>query len=303
MKTAFLITAYNNPAHLERLVRAIVTPKSAAFVHVDAKFDLAPFERCQRAGAHFVVPRVAVYWGEFTMVTAVLRLMESALASPERFDYLVLMSGTDYPLRPIEEFMAHLAANAGTQFMNIVKMPDDETSKPLSRLRHYKVLSGDPLAMPLKIVRRALIRARLLPAQRNFETALQGRQPYAGSTWWALTREACEYVLAFVARETAFVRFYRNTWFPDEGMIHTIIGNSPYAARMSRNFTYTDWTARGAHPEPIGPAHIRRFVTDPRLTSDDRYGPGEIFFARKFSDATAHLVAEIDEFIVKRRQP
>ena len=195
MKTAFLITAYNNPAHLERLVRAIVTPKSAAFVHVDAKFDLAPFERCQRAGAHFVVPRVAVYWGEFTMVTAVLRLMESALASPERFDYLVLMSGTDYPLRPIEEFMAHLAANAGTQFMNIVKMPDDETSKPLSRLRHYKVLSGDPLAMPLKIVRRALIRARLLPAQRNFETALQGRQPYAGSTWWALTREACEYVL------------------------------------------------------------------------------------------------------------
>jgi hypothetical protein len=303
MKIAYLITAYNNPAHLERLLRAIVTPRSAGYVHVDAKFALAPFERCRRAGVHFVKPRVPVYWGEFSMVEAVLRLMESALASSERFDYLLLISGTDYPIRPIEELATHLDANAGMQFMNIVEMPDDEVSKPISRLRDYKVLSGHPLALPLKIARRALIRSRLLPAHRNFEEALQGRRPYAGTTWWALTREACEHVLDFVARETAFVRFYRNTWFPDEGMIHTIIGNSPFAARMRRNFTYTDWTARGPHPEPIGPEHIRRFVTEPNLTSDDRYGPGEVFFARKFSDATAHLVAEVDEFIAKRRQP
>jgi hypothetical protein len=301
MKIAYLITAYNNPAHLERLLRAIVTPRSAAYVHIDAKFDLAPFARIRLDRVHFVKPRIAVYWGEFTMVEAVLRLMESALSSAQRFDYLVLISGTDYPIRPIEEFEAFLAANAGTQFMNIVKMPDEAVSKPLARLRHYKVLSGNPLAIPIKLVRRTLIRLRLLPAQRSFEAALQGRQPYAGSTWWALTREACEYILEFVARETTFVRFYRHTWFPDEGMIHTIIGNSPFAARMRRNFTYTDWTAKGSHPEPIGPAHIQRFMTEPNLTSDDRYGPGEVFFARKFSDATADLVARLDEFIQRRR--
>lgn len=299
MKIAYLITAYDNPAHLHRLVRAIVTRNSAAYVHVDAKYDIAPFVQTSTERVHFVAPRVAVYWGEFTMVEAVLRLIASALSAAERYDYLVLISGTDYPIRPIAQFEAFLAANAGTQFINIVKMPDEEVSKPLTRLRYYKVLSGHPLAVPLKVARRALIRSGLLSEQRSYEAALQGRQPYAGSTWWALTREACEYVLEFVARESAFVRFYRNTWFPDEGMIHTIVGNSPFAQRMRRNFTYTDWTARGPHPEPINVAHVRRFIEQPDLTSDDRYGPGEIFFARKFSDATAPLVDQLDAVIAR----
>jgi len=300
MKIAYLITAYDNPAHLHRLLRAIVTPNSAAYVHVDAKFDSAPFERVRLPRVHFVKPRIAVYWGEFTMVEAILRLLESALGAAQRFDYFVLISGTDYPIRPIAELEAFLTANAGTQFINLVKMPDEDTSKPLARLRYYKVLSGNPLALPLKIARRALIRAGLLSAQRSYEAVLLGREPYAGSTWWALTREACEYVLDFIAREAAFVRFYRNTWFPDEGMIHTIIGNSPFAGRVRRNLTYTDWTARGAHPAPIGPGHIRRFIEDPALVSDDRYGPGEVFFARKFSDQTAQLVEQLDVHIAQR---
>jgi hypothetical protein len=287
-------------AHLHRLLRAIVTANSAAYVHVDAKFDSAPFERIRLPRVHFVKPRIAVYWGEFSMVEAILRLMQSALAAAEKFDYLVLISGTDYPIRPIDELEAFLQANAGAQFINLVKMPDDNVSKPLARLRYYKVLSGNPLAVPLKIARAALIRSGLLSAQRSYEAALRGREPYAGSTWWALTRDACQYVLDFVADEAAFVRFYRNTWFPDEGMIHTIIGNSPFASRVRRNLTYTDWSARGAHPEPIGPQHIRRFIEEAALVSDDRYGPSEVFFARKFSERTAPLVDRLDELIARR---
>jgi hypothetical protein len=297
MKIAYLVTAYNNPAHLHRLLQAIVTPSSAAYVHVDAKFDIEPFERNQFHGVHFVKPRVAVYWGEFTMVEAILRLIASALGSQEQYDYLILISGTDYPIRPIPELEAFLGKNAGTQFISLVKMPDEEVSKPLTRLRHYKVLSGNPFAIPLKLARRALIQSGVLPAQRSFEAALKERQPYAGSTWWALTRDACRYVLDFVERETAFVRFYRNTWFPDEGMIHTIIGNSPFAPRTRRNLTYTDWSARGAHPEMINAEHVRRFIEEPALIADDRYGPGEVFFARKFSDASAPLIERLNAFI------
>lgn len=300
MKIAYLIAAYNNPAHLHRLLRAIVTPTSAAYVHVDAKFDIEPFARVRLDRVHFVEPRIPVYWGEFTMVQAVLLLMQAALSSDERFDYIVLISGTDYPIKPIAELEAFLKSNAGTQFINIVRMPDEERSKPLTRLRHYKVLSGSPFTIPFKLVRRALIISRLLPAERSHEEALNGLQPFAGSTWWALTADAGRYVLEFVARETSFVRFYRNTWFPDEGMIHTIIGNSPFAARMRRNLTYTDWTAGGAHPTPIDSSHVRRFIEEKNLISHDRYGPGEVFFARKFSDGAAALVERLNEFIARR---
>lgn len=299
MKIAYLITAYNNPAHLHRLLRAIVTPNSSAFVHIDAKFDAAPFERIDLHGVHFIRPRIPVYWGEFTMVEAILALIENALREPLRFDYLMLISGTDYPIRPIAHLERFLADNVGTQFINIVRMPDEHVSKPLSRLRHYKVLSGSPLTIPLRAARRALIGSGLMSAERSFEQALRGRIPYAGSTWWTLTREACQYILDFVAREPAFVRFYRNTWFPDEGMIHTIIGNSPFASHVRRNLTYTDWSARGAHPEPIDAMHVRRFMCEPNITSDDRYGPGPVFFARKFSDSAAVLVERLDDFLAQ----
>ena len=44
------------------------------------------------------------------MVEAVLRLIRTTLQAPERFDYCVLASGSDYPIRPIEELEAFLTA-------------------------------------------------------------------------------------------------------------------------------------------------------------------------------------------------
>ena len=279
MNIAYLITAYNNPAHLHRLLRAVVTPSSAAFVHIDAKFDAQPFERIDLEGVHFIHPRIPVYWGEFTMVQAILALIESALRHPTRFDYLMLISGTDYPIRPIAQLEAFLAEHVGTQFMNIVKMPDEDVSKPLSRLRHYKVLSGRPLTIPLRAARRALIQSGVMSKERSFESALNGRAPYAGSTWWTMTREACEHVLDFVAREQAFVRFYRNTWFPDEGMIHTIIGNSPFMSSIS--------APRAVEPRPEA-AQVCAFCTTRTASSSAkrRSGSARSHSARASSRAT-----------------
>jgi Core-2/I-Branching enzyme len=296
MKVGYLIVAHNHPQHFRRLLQAILTPQSAAFVHIDAKTDIAPFAQQQLAlpNLHFAKHRVPVYWGEFTMVEAVLDLMRTALDEKPAYDYLVLISGSDYPIRPPAAFEDFLARNAGQQFINVVQMPNDEVSKPLTRLQHYKVLSGKASTIPLKIARRLLIKTRVLPRERSFTTALNGLLPYGGSTWWALTNGACRYILDFVEREREFVRFYRNTWFPDEGMIHTILGNSPHAASIRRNVTYTDWAKRGPHPGVIGSQHVQRFIAEPTLEADDRYGPGELFFARKFRDEDAALIDELD---------
>jgi len=302
MQIAFLVTAYNNPNHFHRLVRAVTTPYTGTYVHVDAKSDIRPFQAERHERVKFLQDRFPVYWGEFTMVQAVLRLIDAALNAPARYDYLALISGTDYPIRPMHELQAFLSANNGTQFMNIVAMPNEGIGKPLWRLRRYKVLSGGAWSKSQELARRALIKAKLVPAERRFEAALGGRAPYAGSTWWVLSRDACEHVLEFVRREKAFVSFYRHTWFPDEGMIHTIIGNSPFASRLRRNLTYTDWRLGGAHPALISDQHVDRFISDPSPQSDDRYGPGEVFFARKFSDDAAHLTARLDELIASRQQ-
>jgi hypothetical protein len=304
MKVGYLIVAHNHPKHFQRLLKAILTPQSSAFVHIDAKTDIAPFApQVTRPNVHFAEHRVPVYWGEFTMVEAVLGLMRAALDENPAYDYLVLISGSDYPIRPPVSFENFLARNSSQEFINVVQMPNDEVSKPLTRLQHYKVLSGRASTLPLKIARRLLINTRLLPKERSFAAAFHGLLPFGGSTWWALTNSACGYILDFVEREREFVRFFRNTWFPDEGMIHTILGNSPFAASIRRNVTYTDWQKRGPHPGVIGSQHIRRFIAEQNLVADDRYGPGELFFARKFRDEDAALIDELDASISHEAAP
>lgn len=294
MKVAYLVTVYESPRHFERLVNAIATPQSEVFAHLDAKSDAAPFAIAARPHVHFVEPRLPVYWGEFSMVRAVLLLMERALASPQRFDYLCLISGADYPIRPLHELHAFLEKHAGGEFINITPMPNEELGKPISRLQRYKVPSGTLFGVKRMRLRRTLASWGWLPAERDYSAALGGRRPFGGSTWCTLTREACRYILDFVARESRFVRFYRDSKFPDEGMIHTIIGNSPFAPRVRRNLTYTDWRAGGRSPVQISQEHIERFLHDPNLVADDGFGPGEIFFARKFGDGSAHLVDQLD---------
>lgn len=294
MKIAYLITAYESPAHFHRLTRAIATGNSSVFVHLDAKADSAAFERGKIPAVTFVQPRIPVYWGEFSMVRAILLLMDHALRAPQSFDYLCLISGADYPIRPIQELETFLATHAGAEFMNLTPMPNDYLGKPISRLQRYKVPSGALFGVKRMRLRQALARLGAVPADRDYATALGGLRPYGGSTWCTLTRAACRYILDFVSNERRIIRFYRDSKFPDEGLLHTIIGNSRLVANVHRNLTYTDWRAGGRSPAPLSQEHIDRFLSEEMLVADDRFGPGEVFFARKFSESNSDLVDQLD---------
>lgn len=300
MKLAYLIAAHAQPEHLRRLLAAIATDRAHAFVHIDKKSDLRPFAPLAGPAVTFCKQRVAVYWAEFSQVEATLALLRTALSAPAQFDYFVLLSGADYPLwHPayIEDFFAR---RAGSEFLNMVAMPSVAANKPLSRLTEYKVASGQLTTVPRKVVRRLLRLAHLLPQGRDFRPAFRGLQPYGGSSWWALSRAACEYVLRFVEREKKVVKFFRNTWCPDEAFFQTILGNSPFQARVTHNVTYADWSAGGAHPIAIDERHLPLFAAREGLHAQDVYGQGELLFARKFSARDAALIAKIDAIIAEK---
>src|SRR4029077_20713429 len=86
------------PDHLGRLAAALRDDGVSFFVHVDRKVPIEPFLAYQAPDIDFVDERVPVYWGEWQMVEATLRLMDRALARAEP-DYLVLLSGSCYPIR------------------------------------------------------------------------------------------------------------------------------------------------------------------------------------------------------------
>ena len=292
MNIAYLIFAHNNPAHLQRLIAALATEHAQFFIHIDKKSDLGAFSAVQGPQVHFTRERAAVYWGDFSQVEAVLILMRAALAQAPQARRLVLLSGVDYPLRSAAYIERFFDAHAETEFISLSAMPSESEKKFLTRLTTYAVRNSLPRVA--RGVVKLLMKTGIVPRTRDYRPVLGDMVPYAGATWWALTREAAQAVVDFTERETRFVDFFKNTLCPDEGMIHTIVGASPYFAKARRTLTYADWSDGGASPSNISEKHLPFFREHRCFPDTDSLGAGEMLFARKFSDGDAALLAKLD---------
>lgn len=297
VRTAYLILAHDKPLHLGKLVAALSTPSAAILIHLDARADESRFRHVP--AAHFCSPRVPVYWGEFSQVEAILLLLRHAVRLG--CDRYVLLSGSDYPVQPVSYIRRFFQSRTATEFINIVSMPSREAGKPLSRLTEFRHRSD---ASPLRrALRSVLVWTRALPRERDPVRGLAGLQPFAGSTWWAITHAAAEFILHFTAVHPRIVRFFHNVDCPDEAFFQTILGNSPFRDRLQRNLTYADWSGGGDSPAYLDDRHLEMFRAPGPLVQSDVYGSGEYLFARKFSDAHPDVVDELATIIRSKGEP
>ena len=204
----------------------------------------------------FLDERVPVYWGEWQMVEATLRLMDRALEQADP-DYLVLLSGSCYPIRSNSHIRSVLG-DGTDQFINSVPMPDERLHKPISRIERFRFRSDRPWienalrALPIVIrgPRRGSAVLQAMAAHPRLAPGIAApairRIVVVGTD-----RDASRYVLDFAAREPAVVRFFENTRSPDEGFFQTVLANSSFAPAMRRGLTYSDWKLHGSHPAVI----------------------------------------------------
>ncbi|HEY9301927.1 MAG TPA: beta-1,6-N-acetylglucosaminyltransferase [Phormidium sp.] len=128
-KILYLIITYTNPEQVLRLVKAIKSgsPESQVVIHHDytnSKYYLSAslFEQFQEV--YVLKNYVPVQWGHISWVQAVLCGISWAIENYLKFDWLVLLSGQDYPIQPIQKtekfledtqydgFMEHFLAEA-----------------------------------------------------------------------------------------------------------------------------------------------------------------------------------------------
>lgn len=295
MKIAYLITAYNNPKHLQRLINALSSESSAFFVHIDRKSNMDDFSGITGKNICFCKNRIRSHWGDFSTTRAILMLMQMAVTDDRHFNYFQLLSGTDYPVQPTSYIETFFRRHNGTEFINMVQMPNEEAGKPISWLTTYKHNPDDLWAA--RIWRRMLVKTGFIPRERNYKAHLSGLTPYGGSTWFTLSREACNYILNFVDENPRIVNFFKHTDISDETFFQTILGNSPFRSNIQSCLTYANWEAGGANPSLISEKDLKLFKVAGPIIMSDVYGTGEILFARKFSDDAEEMVAKIDQII------
>jgi hypothetical protein len=295
LRIAYLVLAHTNPQLLKRVTEALTTEDCAFFIHIDRESELSNFAGVRGENIFFSEQRRPVSWGEFSQVEATMLLIRQALACSRNHEYLVFLQGSDYPLRSGRYVSEFLERNRGQEFISLLKMP--APGYPLSKINTLRYPANKPAR---HFASRALAKLRF--AKRDYRKHLPGLEPYAGQAWWTLSRGACEYMVEFAESNPHVGEYFRNTFTPDEMYFHTILGNSPLRPRFRRNLMYVDWTNRGNHPSMLNDEHIRMFQAQEKVWVDDEWGPGEVLFARKFSDDRLDLLDRIDEMIKRKEE-
>ncbi|WP_341525179.1 beta-1,6-N-acetylglucosaminyltransferase [Nostoc sp. UHCC 0302] len=298
MNLAYLVLAHNTPNHLCRLINALNSPDVHFFIHIDYKSDNLPFlEKINHQNVTFIQNRVSVYWGEFSQVEAILNLIKEALNNQNKFDYLILMSGSDYPLKSAKYINYYLTARVGTEFINLVEMPNPKAGKTLERFYKYQpqTLSNERFYKVIKLVLYVLIN-KVLRWRRNYKKVLGNLKPYGGSTWWVLSADACQYILSFTETNPEIVNFFKNTWSPDESFFHTIIGNSKFRTKAAKNLTFAQWK-KLKNPEFIDMEQLQILLSKDKIIATNTNTSNEFLFARKFKDESLELTDFIDNWI------
>jgi Core-2/I-Branching enzyme len=224
VKIAYLVLAHHDPTHLERLVEAI-DYKARIFIHLDKKTDIDRYIHiADMKSVDFISERIKVYWGGFSMVKAILNLIKAALASKENFSHLVLLSGSDYPIKPASTFYDFLKSNPDRQFIKFINL--NESPEPdQRRLNSYWFMEPFQPFCNDRFFRRLL--------QKLFHLGVT-RKPLSNvlSTWgsgnWAITPECAAFILQYLERNPGFIDFYKFAHAPDEHFFHTIVANSPF---------------------------------------------------------------------------
>lgn len=241
LKKAYLITAYHQPVHLRRLVEALQHERAYFFIHIDAKFRIDLFKEAlaDRTDVHFVKSR-KVNWMGFSQVESILELMKSAIA--DDFDYLSLLSGSDYPIKPTEDIMRFFE-NAREEFITFWRLEDRPSW--FDKINYFYPID----LVPIKNYETAGFRRywwgyyyklrHYMPLRRrpNFI-------PYGGSDWWSMSADCAKYVLDYIAKNPGYTAYYRYTHCPSEMFFHSIVLNSEYASRVRNYQEYNLWRKR-----------------------------------------------------------
>ena len=176
-KIAFLILAHSDPHMLGRLCRALGTDDDI-FIHVDRKTPNCVFTVPLAPNARIIQPRITVHWADVSVVHATLLLIERALASQDDYQRLVLLSGSCYPIKPVEQLRRYFVQQPTEneiKFANLLEGPRSALRR-IARWHFRRPLDSKIENEALDAASRAVRKIAYL-AGRSFNTGFQGKLP------------------------------------------------------------------------------------------------------------------------------
>lgn len=254
MRVAYCILCHRNNIILRTLVE-LLSKDNDVYIHVDAKSDVAGFAE-YRDKAIFIEEREESAWGSFATVKAIEKLLCATCIT--KYDYVLLLSGDDLPLRSNEDINKLLKENYGAEYVGITRNVNID-----ARVEYIYPKSIYFKKKPLWV----RIRHKLKLYKKNPNFAKLPKL-YKGCLWFTITAELRDYILRFLSVNTWYSSAFEHSLNADEVFFHTIICNSEFKNKVYMYdkdihdtfmcLRYIDWFSGPERPRILDESDYRK---------------------------------------------
>lgn len=259
MTHAILIMAHKNVEHLCRMVDYF-SNRCDVYIHIDKKnkLPLSDVNKLKSFGqVKLVSQKYEVNWGGTSVLDCEMYLMHQALEKSDA-DYFHLISGQDYPVRPLDEFLDFFEQNAGKEYLQYCSLPhphwEDGTYRRLQYYYPYDLASDrkEPRKWVQQQVKEQVKRGIKRPIPDEFDFL------YGGSQWFSITRKAVETLLDYTHQNPSLYKKMWMTFAPEECYVATVLANLLEKEQLvSDNLRFIHWHfENGNRPANLGKEHF-----------------------------------------------
>ena len=286
---AYIVLSHRNPEQVLRLVGALAEgPAARVLVRHDPRGPSLGTGDIEAAGGEAIQDDIVFEWGGWSQLELILSCLRLALA---RHDprWVLVLSGQDYPLRPLAAIEGELEASAADGRLGAVRAVETRRPPPgedefflRCRYRHYTCPRGLP-HLPRAV--RGLAYVRELPPRAGGRRLAAPPLPFfASADWLTLGRRALAAALV-AADDRRLMRHFRRVAVPSESFFASVLMNDATLSIERDHRRFAPFAHEGAaHPETLTSADLERMLA----SGAD--------FARKFDVAVdSHVLDLLDE--------
>jgi hypothetical protein len=295
MTIAFVVQTFKDIDQISRLARTLARGTTDRLVVVSHRGGEGDFKRLRSVDAIDGVLHSPGGRGCFGIIDGLIASMRWLEKQPKSYDWFVVLSGQDYPIRPLHELESELA---GSQYdghfhyfdtndhVAAASAPMYWTKEEIEHRYHFRYSTIREESTKLeralfKVPRHILdltpnwrlhtsfgIKIGARPAKTPFTDEFK---LYGGSYWAVISRKAVRAVLEFVDERPDIVDYFRDVVDPEEAFLPTVLANDRSLRLSSRELRFYDFeNSHLGHPLVIGTKDL------------DRVLASGCFIARKF---------------------
>ena len=257
-----------------QLISRLEHPGVIVFVHIDKKSTSLFESLSKQPGIRLIGSRVNVQWAHLSQVHAMFSSYKEIKAAGYDFGHFSVISGQDYPIRPVSQLVDFLSGHGKKSFLSFIPLSKDGWEGAMKRYRYHYYVRMEKLWRGLMM---------LTGIRRQFPFGLK---PYGGAQWINLAKIHMDHIIDFCDTHVSLMSFMETVRFPEEMLFQTLLMNSEHRNDCVNNdLRFVKWLPGKSNPEILTVQHLTEI-----RQADDKY------FARKFdAQQSAKLIGLLNE--------